>query len=85
MSARDSGYYHCISKKVNGIGYTVGQVDMIVSGSAFTAIDAVKLIAIIVSIVVIIGCAVLYYNLRKDWKRYEGRGIVPGKLVIVKS
>ncbi|CAH0669050.1 unnamed protein product [Spodoptera exigua] len=77
VSARDSGYYHCISKKVNGIGYTVGQVDMIVSGSAFTAIEAVKLIAIIVSIVVIIGCAVLYYNLRKDWKRYEGRGIVP--------
>uniref|UniRef100_A0A2A4JSU0 Ig-like domain-containing protein n=1 Tax=Heliothis virescens TaxID=7102 RepID=A0A2A4JSU0_HELVI len=77
VSARESGNYHCISKKLNGAGYTVGQVDMIVTGTAFTSIDAVKLVAIVLSIIVIIGCAVLYYNLRKDWKRYEGRAVIP--------
>ncbi|XP_026747129.1 uncharacterized protein LOC113508351 [Trichoplusia ni] len=77
VSPRESGYYHCISKKLNGVGYTVGQVDMIVTGSTFSAIDAVKLVAIVLSIVVIIGCAVLYYNLRKDWKRYDGRAVLP--------
>ena len=79
MSARESGYYHCVSKKVNGEGYTVGQVDMLVTGSTFTSIDAVKITAIVISIIVIIGCAVLYYKMRKDWKRYEGRGVIPGK------
>lgn len=79
VTARESGYYHCISRKLNGDGYTVGQVDMIVSGSTLTSIDAVKIIAIVLSIIVIIGCAVLYYKMRKDWKRYEGRGVIPGE------
>lgn len=77
VTARESGYYHCISRKLNGVGYTVGQVDMIVNGSTFTPIDAVKITAIVLSIIVIIGCAVLYYKMRKDWKRYEGRGVIP--------
>lgn len=52
---------------------------MIVTGSTFSAIDAVKLVAIVVSIIVIIGCAVLYWRLRKDWNKYDGRTVVPGK------
>ncbi|XP_075972883.1 uncharacterized protein LOC142974443 [Anticarsia gemmatalis] len=77
VSPKESGFYHCVSKKLNGVGYTVGQVDMIVSGSSFSPMDAVKLVAIVVSIIVIIGCAVLYYNMRKDWKKYDGRAVVP--------
>lgn len=81
MSPRESGYYHCISRKLNGTGYNVGQVDMVVTGDTpFSAMDAVKLVAIVLSIIVIIGCAVLYYNMRKDWKKYDGATVVPGKL-----
>lgn len=78
VSPAESGYYKCVSKNIDGSGYSVGEVKMLVTGSAFSAIDAVKLAAIIISIVVIIGCAVLYYRLRKDWKKYEGRSIAPG-------
>lgn len=80
VSPQESGYYKCISKKLDGTGLLVGEVEMLVKGSAFTAMDAVKLVAIIVSIIVIVGCAVLYMRLRKEWRRYDGRVIIPGKL-----
>lgn len=77
VSPAESGFYKCVSKNIDGSGYSVGEVKVLVTGSAFSAIDVVKLVAIIISIVVIIGCAVLYYRLRKDWKKYDGRSVVP--------
>ncbi|KOB66296.1 Matrix-remodeling-associated protein 5 [Operophtera brumata] len=77
VSPQESGYYKCISKKLDGTGLLVGEVEMLVKGSAFTATDAVKLVAILVSIIVIVGCAVLYYRLRKEWRRYDGRVALP--------
>lgn len=78
MSPSESGQYVCISKNLGGSGYTANEVEMLVTGSTFSPIDAVKLVAIIVSIIVIIGSALLYYRLKKDWKKYEGRSVVPG-------
>lgn len=78
VSPQESGYYKCISKKLDGTGLLVGEVEMLVKGTGFTAADAVKLVAIIVSIIVIVGCAVLYFRLRKEWRRYDGRVIIPG-------
>lgn len=52
---------------------------MLVKDSGFTASDAIKLVAIVVSIIVIVGCAVLYFRLRKEWRRYDGRVAIPGK------
>ncbi|KAG7305764.1 hypothetical protein JYU34_009892 [Plutella xylostella] len=77
VSPAESGYYKCVSKKLDGSALTVGEVEMIVKGSAFNAIDAVKLVAIVVSIIVIIGCAVIYWRMRKDWNKYDGRTVVP--------
>ncbi|CAB3224907.1 unnamed protein product [Arctia plantaginis] len=76
VSPKESGYYHCISKKLNGVGYTVGQVDMIVTGASFTPMDAVKLVAIILSLIVIIGSVALYFHLKQDWRKYDGRVVV---------
>lgn len=42
--------------------------------------DGFKLMAIVISIIVIISCVVLYLRLRKQWNKYDGRGVVPGKL-----
>ncbi|KAI5636671.1 immunoglobulin domain-containing protein [Phthorimaea operculella] len=80
VSPEETGYYRCVSGKVQGGGYTVGAVEMIVKGSTFSAMDAVKLVAIVVSIIVLISCAVIYYRLRKEWSKYDGRSIVPSKL-----
>lgn len=55
---------------------------MLVSGSSFSAMDAVKLVAILVSIIVLAACAVLYWRMRKDWKRYDGRAIVAGNHLV---
>ncbi|KAG6459903.1 hypothetical protein O3G_MSEX011666 [Manduca sexta] len=88
VSPSEAGNYICVSKNLDGTKFSANVVEMLVSGSAFSAGDAVKLVAIIVSIIVIIGSAILYYRLRKDWKKYEGRAIVPGKaqkLLIVNS
>lgn len=52
---------------------------MIVQGSAFSAADVIKLIAIILSIIILITCAVIYLRLRKEWKKYDGHAVVPGK------
>lgn len=52
---------------------------MIVKGSSFSAIDGVKLVAIVVSILVLIACAVIYYRLRKEWNKYDSRAVVPGQ------
>lgn len=79
MSPTESGYYKCFSRKLDGKGITVGEVEMIVQGSAFSAIDVIKLVAIIVSILVLIACAVIYLRLRKEWKKYDGRTVVAGK------
>lgn len=75
VTQADSGTYMCISKSLDGLQYAVSEVEILVS-SAFTPIDAVKLAAIIISIVVIMGSAILYYQLKKDWKKYEGRAVV---------
>lgn len=83
VSSDEAGYYKCVSKKLDGSAITVGEVEMIVTGSTFSAIDAVKLIAIVVSIIVIIGCAVIYWRLRKDWNKYDGRAVVPGESLIL--
>lgn len=77
VSPQESGFYKCISKKLDGTSYSVGEIEMLVSGSTFAAMDAVKLVAIVVSIIVIIGCSVLFWRMRKDWKRYEGRTALP--------
>ncbi|XP_028167765.1 uncharacterized protein LOC114358088 isoform X2 [Ostrinia furnacalis] len=76
VTPSESGFYSCISKKISGTGITVGNIEMIVKGSAFTATDAVKLIAIVVSTIVLIGCAVLYFHLRKEWNKYDGRRVI---------
>lgn len=53
---------------------------MIVQGSTFSVVDGIKLGAIIISILVLIVCAVIYYRLSREWKnKYEGRAVVPGK------
>ncbi|XP_061706401.1 uncharacterized protein LOC133533471 [Cydia pomonella] len=77
VTPAESGYYKCISKKLDGSGIAVGQVEMIVSGSTFSTIEAVKLVAIVVSIIVLISCALLYWRLRKNWNKYDGHAIVP--------
>lgn len=77
VSPSESGYYHCVSRKINGVGYTVGQIDMIVTGSSFTPMDGVKLAAIVLSLLVMIACLVLYVHFKKDWNRFEDRVAVP--------
>ncbi|CAH2063276.1 unnamed protein product, partial [Iphiclides podalirius] len=77
VSPSESGHYVCLSKHLDGSKISAGEVEMIVKGSAFSAIDAMKLVAIVVSIIVLIGCAVIYYRLRKQWKRYDGHSVVP--------
>lgn len=62
------------------MGYAVGQVDMIVTNGLFTPMDAVKLVAIILSLIVLIGSVALYFHLKQDWRKYDGRIVVsPGK------
>lgn len=78
VSPSESGQYVCLSKHLDGSKISAGEVEMIVKGSTFSAIDAVKLVAIVVSIIVIIGCAVIYWRLRKQWRKYDGRTVVPG-------
>lgn len=78
VSPSESGHYVCLSKNLDGSKISAGDVEMIVKSSAFSAIDAVKLIAIVVSIIVLIACAVIYYRLRKQWKKYDGHSVVPG-------
>ncbi|XP_046978385.1 uncharacterized protein LOC124544040 [Vanessa cardui] len=77
VSPTESGYYKCFSKKLDGVGVTVGEVEMIVHGSTFTTADAIKLSAIVISILVLIVCAVIYFRLRKEWNKYDGRTAVP--------
>ncbi|CAF4936878.1 unnamed protein product [Pieris macdunnoughi] len=77
VSPAESGYYKCVSKTLDGSGISVGEVEMIVKGSTFSSMDAVKLVAIIISILVIIACAIIYYRLKKQWKKYDGRKVVP--------
>ncbi|XP_013134793.1 PREDICTED: uncharacterized protein LOC106100473 isoform X2 [Papilio polytes] len=77
VSPSESGQYVCLSKHLDGSKISAGEVEMIVKGSTFSAIDAVKLVAIVVSIIVIIGCAVIYWRLRKQWRKYDGRTVVP--------
>ncbi|XP_041973552.1 uncharacterized protein LOC121729183 [Aricia agestis] len=77
VSPSESGYYKCFSKNLDGHGITVGEVEMIVKGSTFTAIDGIKLAAIIISILVIIACVVIYMRLRKEWNKYDGHTVVP--------
>lgn len=55
---------------------------MVVKDS-FSAMDGFKLMAIVISIIVIITCVVLYMRLRKQWNKYDGRGVVSGKLYFV--
>ncbi|CAH2091961.1 unnamed protein product [Euphydryas editha] len=78
VTPTESGYYKCFSKKLDGAGITVGEVEMIVQGSTFSAVDGIKLGAIIISILVLIVCAVIYYRLRKEWNKY-GRTVVPAE------
>lgn len=53
---------------------------MIVQGSTFSVVDGIKLGAIIISILVLIVCAVIYYRLSREWKnKYAGRTVVLGK------
>lgn len=78
VTPSESGNYKCISRNLDNTDISIGEVEMIVKGSAFSAVDAVKVIAIIVSIVVIVGCAVIYWRLRKEWSKYDGRYIVAG-------
>lgn len=77
VSPSESGYYKCFSKNLDGKGITVGEVEMIVQGSAFSAADVIKLIAIILSVIILIACAVIYLRLRKEWKKYDGHAVVP--------
>lgn len=78
VTPTESGYYKCFSKKLDGAGITVGEVEMIVQGSTFSVVDGIKLGAIIISILVLIVCAVIYYRLSREWKnKYEGRAVVP--------
>ncbi|OWR42489.1 hypothetical protein KGM_215977 [Danaus plexippus plexippus] len=83
VSPTESGYYKCVSKNLDGSGITVGEVEMIVKGSSFTTMDAIKLTAIIMSILVLIVCAVIYSRLRKEWNKYDGRTVVPALLLLL--
>ncbi|XP_068627632.1 uncharacterized protein [Battus philenor] len=77
VSPSESGHYVCLSKHLDGSKISVGEVEMIVKGSSFSAIEAMKLIAIVLSIIVIIGCAVIFFRLRRQWRKYENRIVVP--------
>ncbi|CAK1578353.1 unnamed protein product [Parnassius mnemosyne] len=77
VSPSESGHYVCLSKHLDGSKISAGEVEMVVNDSSFSTIDALKLVAIVVSIIVLIGCAIIYLRLRKQWKRYEGRTVVP--------
>ncbi|XP_053599701.1 uncharacterized protein LOC128669162 isoform X2 [Plodia interpunctella] len=77
VTPAESGFYQCFSKNINSDGVTIGQVEMLVNGSGFTAMDAVKLVAIVCSIIIIIACAVIFFRLRKERSKYDGRSIVP--------
>lgn len=80
VTPSESGFYSCFSRKITGSGgVAVGNIEMIVKGSSFSAIDGVKLVAIVVSILVLIACAVIYYRLRKEWNKYDSRAVVPGQ------
>ncbi|XP_049865548.1 uncharacterized protein LOC126366482 [Pectinophora gossypiella] len=76
VSPNESGSYMCVSKELEKGAYNVREVEMIVKG-AFSTMDAVKLVAIVMSIIVIISCAVIYYRLKKEWSKYDGRTVVP--------
>ncbi|CAG9791968.1 unnamed protein product [Diatraea saccharalis] len=76
VSPSESGFYSCVSKSISDSGINIGNVEMIVKG-AFSAIEAVKLVAIVVSIIVLITCAVIYFRIRKEWNKYDGRAVVP--------
>ncbi|CAK1551792.1 unnamed protein product [Leptosia nina] len=77
VTPAESGYYKCVSKSLDGSGISVGEVEMVVKGSTFSSMEAVKLVAIVMSILVIITCAVIYYRLRKQWNKYDGRKVIP--------
>ncbi|CAH0397449.1 unnamed protein product [Chilo suppressalis] len=76
VSPSEQGFYTCVSKKINGSGFTIGNVEMIVK-NAFSAVDVVKLVAIVASIIVLITCAIIYFRLKKEWAKYEKRTVVP--------
>ncbi|KAM3967952.1 LOW QUALITY PROTEIN: uncharacterized protein ACR2FA_004021 [Aphomia sociella] len=78
VTPNEAGYYKCVSKDISGSGgFTVGEVEMVVNGTTFSTMEAVKLVAMVVSIIVIISCAVIYFRLRKEWSKYDGRAVVP--------
>ncbi|KAL4708768.1 hypothetical protein ACJJTC_011732 [Scirpophaga incertulas] len=77
VSPAESGHYTCVSKKISGSGFRVDNVEMIVKGSVITTMDAVKLTAIVASIIVLITCAVIYFRLRREWNKYDGREVHP--------
>ncbi|XP_061726494.1 uncharacterized protein LOC133532020 [Cydia pomonella] len=68
VTPAESGIYRCVSRKLDGSGIAVGQVELVVS-ETFTTIAPVTLVAILVSIFVLISCAVLYWRLRKSWSK----------------
>ncbi|XP_059060160.1 uncharacterized protein LOC131853317 [Achroia grisella] len=74
----EAGYYKCVSKDISGSGgISVGEVDLIVDGTTYSASEAVKLVAMVVSIIVILACAIIYFRLKKEWGKYDGRTVVP--------
>ncbi|XP_013185884.2 uncharacterized protein LOC106131344 isoform X2 [Amyelois transitella] len=77
VTPAEAGFYQCFSKNIKNDGVTIGQVEMLVNGSGFTAMDSVKLVAIVLSIIIIIACAVIFFRLRKERSKYDGRAIVP--------
>ncbi|XP_023945266.2 contactin-5-like isoform X1 [Bicyclus anynana] len=71
VAPTEAGYYQCISKHVDGSSLSVGEVEMIVQSPTFSGGDAIKVAAIIISLLVIIICAVVYYRLKREWNQYE--------------
>lgn len=75
MTSEETGYYRCISKSISSGNLNIGAVEMVVKNHLSPApepdssdLETVKIVFIVISLVVLIICAVLFYRLRKNDK-----------------
>jgi len=85
VTPSETGYYRCVSKNIEKGNLNIGAVEMIVKGSGekFQRIqteivenddmEIVKIICIVISLIVLITCAVVFYKLKADEKRRKAR------------
>lgn len=77
----ESGYYRCISKNLNSENLNIGAVEMVVQNNS--DLEAIKIIFIVISLIVLIVCAVIFYRMRKDDKRRNARLVMLGNRSIL--